>query len=174
VEGEQPVFGPGGEIFFRKIEGTTAFLYSVREDGTGLRRAAELPLVEVFGMHPNRQWVFIGVVNKGPVIFSLQTGALITTHLYPRWLRWTGDGKNVFLSGPNEKWPQAYVLPLTSGEVLPGSLAIGEDFPSLAGLAKVPGVHTLPVGNVEPGPTADIYAFTHESVQRNVYRIPLP
>jgi eukaryotic-like serine/threonine-protein kinase len=171
VEGEQPVFGSGGEIFFRKIDGTTAFLYSVREDGTGLQRAAELPLVEVFGMHPNRQWLFMGVVNKGPVIFSLGSGALITPHLYERWLRWTGDGKQVVLAGPNDS---SYVLPLTSGEVLPGSLAIGEDSPSVAGLAKVPGVRTLPVGNVEPGPTADIYAFTRESVQRNVYRIPLP
>ena len=25
-----------------------------------------------------------------------------------------------------------------------------------------------------PGPTGDIYAFTRESVQRNLYRIPLP
>ena len=37
IEGEQPVFA-GGEVFFRGVQGTSAFLYRVREDGTGLRR----------------------------------------------------------------------------------------------------------------------------------------
>jgi len=27
---------------------------------------------------------------------------------------------------------------------------------------------------VVPGPTADIYAFTRETVHRNLYRIPVP
>jgi len=35
-------------------------------------------------------------------------------------------------------------------------------------------VRIIPMGEVVPGPTADIYAFTRESVQRNLYRIPLP
>ena len=33
IEGEQPVFGATGEIFFRRVEGTSAFLYRVQEDG---------------------------------------------------------------------------------------------------------------------------------------------
>ena len=61
MEGEQPLFGPSGEIFFRKVEGTSAFLYSVREDGTGLRRAAELPVVDVFGMSPDHKWLLLGM-----------------------------------------------------------------------------------------------------------------
>jgi hypothetical protein len=41
-------------------------------------------------------------------------------------------------------------------------------------LAKLPGVRIIPIANVVPGPTADIYAYTRETVQRNLYRIPLP
>jgi hypothetical protein len=36
------------------------------------------------------------------------------------------------------------------------------------------GVRTIPEADLVPGPTADIYAFTRESGQRNLYRIPLP
>jgi hypothetical protein len=32
----------------------------------------------------------------------------------------------------------------------------------------------IAVGDVVPGRTADIYAFTRESVHRNLYRVPLP
>ena len=38
----------------------------------------------------------------------------------------------------------------------------------------MPGARVIPLGNLAPGPTADIYAFTRASVQRNLYRIPIP
>jgi Tol biopolymer transport system component len=174
VEGQQPLFGPGGEIFFRKVEGNSAFLYSVREDGTGLRKVAEQPLVNLFDVYPNHEWILVGVSPDGEVIFPASGGAPIFTHLHPpRWLRWTGDGKYVFVAGSNEK-NKAFVLPLSPGQLLPASLVSAAAFPSEAELAKMPGVRTIPVANVVPGPTADIYAFTRETVQRNLYRIPLP
>ena len=54
-------------------------------------------------------------------------------------------------------------------EVLP----VPNSFPSEAELAKLPGVRIIPIADVVPGPTADIYAFTRETVQRNMYRIPV-
>src|SRR5207247_2662681 len=44
IEGGQPVFGPAGEVFFRRVEGTSAFLYRVQADGGELRKASDLPL----------------------------------------------------------------------------------------------------------------------------------
>ena len=42
VEGGSPRFGPDGEILFRHEERNEAkFLYRVRADGTGLRKALE-------------------------------------------------------------------------------------------------------------------------------------
>lgn len=76
--------------------------------------------------------------------------------------------------GANEGGLHTYVVPLSPGEVLPRTIAIGESFPSDAELAKVPGVRIIPMGDIVPGPTADVYAFTRETVQRNLYRIPLP
>jgi serine/threonine protein kinase/Tol biopolymer transport system component len=175
VVGEQPLFGPGGEILFRKVEGTTAFLYSVREDGTGLRRITESPVIDVFGMYPDRKWVLLGVSPAGEVILPAGGGAPIVAHLEPpRWLRWSGDGTHLFVCDAGEAMgSRTYVLPLSPGEVLPASLRNAKDFLSEGELAKFPGVQIIPAGDVVPGPTADIYAFTRETVQRNLYRIPL-
>jgi serine/threonine protein kinase len=45
IEGEQPRFGATGEVFFRRVEGTSAFLYRVQEDGGELRKACDLPVI---------------------------------------------------------------------------------------------------------------------------------
>ena len=175
VEGEGPLFGPNGEIFFRKVEGSSAFLYSVREDGTGLRKASESLVVGLFPyVYPNRKWLLVGMTPYGQVIFPTAGGAPIVPHLGPPpTLMWTGDGKYLFVVGGETK-ANTYVLPLSPGEVLPGSIAHAKNFPSEAELAKLPGVQTIPVGDVVAGPTADVYAFTRATVQRNLYRIPIP
>jgi hypothetical protein len=173
VEGQQPLFGPGGEIFFRKVEGNSAFLYSVREDGTTLRKVAEKPLVNLFDVYPNHKWILIGMSPDGEVVFPATGGPPIFTHLHPpTWFRWTGDLKYLFVAGSNEK-TKTFVLPLSPGQPLPASLANAASFPSDSELAKMPGVRTIQVANVVPGPTVDVYAFTRETVQRNLYRIPL-
>jgi hypothetical protein len=56
---------------------------------------------------------------------------------------------------------------------VPSSLVTAKNFLSEGELAKFAGARVIPAGDVVPGPTADIYAFTRETVQRNLYRIPL-
>jgi serine/threonine protein kinase/Tol biopolymer transport system component len=175
VEGEQPLFGANGEIFFRKIEGTSAFLYSVREDGTGLLKASDSALVDVFSVYPDHKWLLVGMSPNGETVFPVGSGTPILTHVHPpNWFRWTGDGKHVVVCGLNGTRNRAYVLPLSPGEVLPRSIAAAGDSLSEGELAKLPGVQIIPIGDVVPGPTADVYAFAKEIVQRNLYRIPLP
>jgi len=177
VEGEQPVFGPSGEIFFRKVEANSAFLYSVREDGSGLRRVYELPLVGLLSVHPSRKWLGLGVSPGGQVIFPVTGGPPIVTHVIPPpLLRWSGDGRHLFVVGAeHQSWANTYVVPLSAGEFLPGAIARSKNFPSEAEMAKLPGVRTLPAAaDVVPGPTADVYAFTRVTLQRNLYRIPVP
>jgi Tol biopolymer transport system component len=175
VEGEQPPFGPSGEIFFRKIEGTSAFLYSVRDDGSGLRKAADMPVVDVFSASSDRKWLLLGVLTENELVVPTAGGTPISAHLDPPdWARWSGDGKHVFVSNPHDSSAKTYVLPLSAGQVLPGALALARNTLSERDLAKLPGVRIVPVGDAVPGPTADVYAFTRQTVQRNVYRIPIP
>jgi hypothetical protein len=177
VEGEQPAFGPGGELFFRKIDANSAFLYSVGEDGSGQRKVSELPLVGLMGVHPSHKWLGLGVSPGAQVIFPITEGVPIVTNIIPPpLLRWTGDGKHLFAVGAEQQsWANTYVVPLAPGELVPGIMSRGKNFPSEAELAKLPGVRTLPPANdVVPGPTADVYAFTRVTLQRNLYRIPVP
>lgn len=41
-------------------------------------------------------------------------------------------------------------------------------------LAKIPGVRAISSADMAPGPGGDVYAFTKTTVQRNLYRIPVP
>ena len=174
VEGEQPLFGPSGEIFFRKIEGNSAFLYSVKEDGTGMRKAADLPVVDVFTASPDHKWLFIGVSPVGETLFPVAGGVPILTHLHPpEWLRWTGDGKYLFVMGTNQRKVNTYVVPLIPGQLLPRGVSLATNFPSETELARLPGVQAIREQDLVPGPTVDVYALTRETVQRNLYRIPL-
>jgi hypothetical protein len=40
-------------------------------------------------------------------------------------------------------------------------------------IASVPNVHVIEAADVDLGPSADIYVFSREVIQRNLYRIPL-
>jgi hypothetical protein len=41
-------------------------------------------------------------------------------------------------------------------------------------ITKLPGVRTIDETDATPGPSGDVYAFSRERIQRNLYRIPLP
>jgi hypothetical protein len=41
-------------------------------------------------------------------------------------------------------------------------------------ISKIPGTRSIDEPDVTPGPSADVYAFSRELVQRNLYRVPLP
>jgi len=172
IEGEQPVFGATGEVFFRRVEGTSAFLYRVQEDGGQLRKAFDVPIVGLSGESPGGNWLTLG--TGGMVLFRVDGGAPFLTQLPPPMgLGWSGDGKHLFVQGRAvANMDKAYVLPLAPGQLVPESIVHG--LPSEPEILKLPGARVIPLGNVVPGPTADIYAFTRESVQRNLYRIPVP
>jgi hypothetical protein len=172
IEGGQPVFGATGEVFFHSVEGTSAFLYRVREDGGGLRKAIDSSIVGLMGESPDRNWLVLGS-RGGFIIFRVDGGAPLQTRIQGRTLlRWSGDGKHLFVHRPNTSRDKTYVFPLTPGRPLPESFSQG--LPSEQEIVKLPGVRVIASTDVVPGRTADKYAFTRESVQRNLYRIPVP
>jgi hypothetical protein len=174
IEGEQPLFGTTGEIFFRNLEGTSAFLYRVREDGSGLRKAIDLVVVGMLGASPDRNWLAIGShAGGGLLLFRVDGGAPLQTKILgPTGIAWTGDGKHVFVQARAvSNVGKAYVMPVPPGHLLPELIVNG--IPSEQEILKLPGVRVISSKEVVPGPTADIYAFTRETVQRNLYRVPV-
>jgi serine/threonine protein kinase len=64
-----------------------------------------------------------------------------------------------------------YALPLPRGRMLPQISAGG--FRSAVEMAKIPGALRID-GEAAPGPASGTYAFTRATVQRNLFRIPVP
>jgi len=174
VEGDRPLFISNDEILVRVREGTYGFAYRLHTDGTGLRKANGHPVIGSRGISPDGKWMIAYARFKvqeagGTVALPLDGGAPVPfygTGLYPKW---SPDGKFLFLAMEDGN---TYVLPLPPGRMLP-TLPEG-GFKSAAEIAALPGVRIIKSPSVVPGPGPEIYAFTRESVQRNLYRIPVP
>ena len=41
-------------------------------------------------------------------------------------------------------------------------------------IAAVPGVRIIDAVDIAPGPSLDVYAYSRETAQRNLYRVPVP
>ena len=183
-----PRFVASGEIAFRM--GSERFLYAVQEDGTGLRRLLDRPTLTIRGLSPDGRWLVVLDVTKDEVsgfdgrsiVARSLTGAadlrLISSvasgELTESVLKWSQDGRILSVVPAAQHRGQSaktYSFPLTGGAMFPAIPPGG--FRSAAEMAQVPGVTTLDVYDYTPGPSEGVYAFARESVQRNLYRIPL-
>ena len=67
---------------------------------------------------------------------------------------------------------KTYVLPVTGGRMLPRIPDGG--FRSEADLTATPGAEVIDSYDVALGPSPGTYVYSRQSVQRIVYRIPIP
>jgi hypothetical protein len=181
VEGGQPHFLPDGDILFRhnegasSVDGSLGFIYRVRPDGSGLRKAVELP-VNQFNfsspVSPDGRWIF----GWGPLggdgaaagqAYSLEGKAPIALGGFGQ-ISWAAGGALVSITGS----PRAFFVPLAPGQMLPPVPAGG--FHSDEEIARLPGARRIEGRLVTVGPSPEIYAFYRGNTQRNLYRIPIP
>jgi len=180
ADGDNPRFGRDGEILFRVQEGDTVALYRILENGDRREKIAQVSGA-VFGtVSPDGEWLSsIGTANSSVTMVSTSGQAsrpLLPSSLTSR-MRWSPDGRHAYVSiqyGQASAFGvgRTYVLPLAPGAVLPRIPAGG--FQTEAELAAQPGVEVLPYGDLAPGPTPSVYAFSRITTTRNLYRIPLP
>ena len=166
VEGVQPRFGPNGDIFFR--HGVSA--YRVHRDGTGLYKAFEEPVYLLWEVSPDGRWIvgwapLDGSGSPTMQAFSLEGKRPIQIGGSFAFLAWSRDGRSVLLGG-------SYSVPLAAGEVFPPIPTGG--FHSSEEMARLPGARRIDEAGLVPGPSAGVYAFYRGTVQRNLYRIPIP
>src|SRR5579872_1190475 len=183
VESRWGLLGKSSLIFFLGREGENQFLFQVHEDGSGRRKLGPYPVTEFHSVSPDGAWVAgLGPVpnsEAGEFMFAYSTTGQPPVPICnpPCRVHFAPDGKFLYF-GMAEGWMngsasgRAYVLPTQPGSVLPKLPPGG--FKSEAEIAAVPGVRVIDAADIGPGPSPEIYSFSREVVQRNLYRIPLP
>ena len=179
--GGQPKFGPDGEIFFRRsgkssvAEGTLGFIYRIRPDGTGMRKALAQPVFLFNAVSPDGNWISALAPLPGhgyaQQAFPLEGGPPVRIG-NALFLRWSRDGRSAYLTEGAALGTKAYVISLKPGHTLPQLPVDG--FHSDKELADFPGAHKIDATGVQPGPSPEVYAYYRGAAQRNLYRIPIP
>jgi hypothetical protein len=85
-------------------------------------------------------------------------------------LQWSSSGDTLWITGGAVP-DGTYIVPLPSGKILPPIPQ--EGFRSEQEIARLPGARRIDATGA-PGRTRDVYAFERRTVQRNLYRIPIP
>jgi eukaryotic-like serine/threonine-protein kinase len=175
AEGRNAFFVAGGEILFRRAEGSTVFIYGVQPDGSGLRKVLVQPVLSAGRVSPDGRWIAVWspLPDNGPLakqVFPLDGGPPIVIGSYT-YLQWSSSGDSVWFSAGPIPDGRSYIVPVPKGHLLPAIPAGG--FGSEEDVARLPGARRIDATGT-PGPTADVYAFERRTLQRNLYRIPIP
>jgi hypothetical protein len=182
IEGDMAFFGLPGELVFHSTEGGGSFAFRVHEDGTGKQKLASQQISQIDFISPDAQWVVTnglpttGETVNSPLIFPMTGGSPIKILNAFCTAQWQPDARFFYLSilsGMQSAgaYGKTYVLPVPHGKMLPDIPAGG--FPSEAALAAVPGVRVIDSADIAPGPKPDTYAFSRQTIHRNLYRVPL-
>ena len=176
-----PRFGPSGEIYFRLREGDQSFVYRSSDEGVSWQKVLPNPILHFSSVSPDGKWLvaFIAAASeqssRAVVAFPVSGGPPLPI-CFNCQVDWAPGGQVLRLTVPgvshaSHQGARTYFVSLPRGESFPplppGGIRSDQD------LAKLPVVHSGD-GVLFPGPDPSVYAFTRETVQRNIYRIPLP
>lgn len=180
ADGDMPHFLRPGEVVFHAIEKGSTLGFRIREDGTGKQTLTSTAINQIQGVSPDGKFV-IGwnqaIGTQGTAAFPSSGGAPLPIFDRICILRWQPDRKLLYLSVSTGMqsagaFGRTYVIPLPPNTLFPAMPRDG--FHSEAEIARLPGVRVIEAADVFPGPTPGTYAYSRETVQRNLYRVPLP
>ena len=178
---DSPIFGPGGDIFFRAAEGGSNFIYRVKEDGTGRQKVLPNPILEFSSVAPDGEWLIAVApvpneeISAALWAYPVHGGTRVRICAGDCNASWDRAGKVFYLAliemGNRGGRARTLVFPLPHGRDLPPLPPSGIN--SLEDAGRLPGVKVIDAV-ISPGPTTSVYAFTRTSVHRNLYSIPVP
>ncbi len=171
---DRPHFISDRELLIRTLQTGKHYLERVRLDGSGLRRILAGPVVEFESLSPDRQWV-IGPEPDTSDSTRLRNVAhrLDGSDAVPVcWTcnaEWSSDSKTMYFDfGFNGE--QVIAVPTATGSLFPPLPPQGVESPAEA--LKLKGAHRIEAPGIQ-SPLGSATAITKQTVQRNIYRIPV-
>jgi DNA-binding winged helix-turn-helix (wHTH) protein/Tol biopolymer transport system component len=172
-----PIFASNGDLFFRASVAGSHYLFRLKPGGAGVEKIIKEPIIELESVSPDAQWAVAqvalsdGETPRGVVAYPTRGGPPVAICPSLCFVNWTFDGKFMYVhflgTSQTNDLGKTFVVPVQPGNLLPRLPASGAE----QGEAAWPGVKVVE-GGVFPGPNASVYAFTKQSVHRNLYRIP--
>jgi serine/threonine protein kinase len=178
VTGDRALFAGDDVIAFRSRVGPSLFVSRASLDGSSMERISG-EVKGLIGASPRGGWAVVREEKGSFVAISLR------------------DGRSFPLAGPS--YAEAHIawgprqfaisLPVSAGAMISGfggrtyvvPLGEGQFFPpvpdggfrAVEEIASIPGTRVIDSYDVAVGPTPATYAYSRQSVQRNIYRIPI-
>ena len=166
-----------GQLIFRQLGGKADYLARVQEDGAGLTRILETPIIEKGGVSPDGEWAaFTGMASEvGTFAVSMRNHVPRRICAVACVVQWSADGKYLYVTigyraAVRTSDGLTYVIPMPHGF---GHLDLPASGIDLATDEQLAGFQSMREGVVSPGPDPQTYAFTSAAFQGNLFRIPL-
>jgi serine/threonine protein kinase len=173
---DSPFFLPDGDLVFRAVEGDSNFLYRMKADGTDRRKISPQPVLDAVALSPDGRWFVAASPSPDQehtaqvIAFAVDGSTSVVLCLSYCSLTWDTSGKFAYVSFSMMR-EGSYTLPVLHETGLPRLPSTGiartEDLKNASTAPVIPQV-------VESALSPSIYAYTHQSTRRNLYRIPLP
>jgi serine/threonine protein kinase len=180
--GLQAFFGTSGNVFLAIQERDGTFVYGMIERGEDSHRVIPHAVLFLYGPSPDGKSLAVWggpseetvnavlVYPAGSGSPEIICGACAFRSSSPQQVSWSPDGKLLYLAAMGGQ--AVFAIPLFAKEVLPalprGGLRTVEE------IAALPGAAPLPKPFAVAGPKPSVYVYPKFTVQRNIYRVPVP
>ena len=171
---DSPLFLPDGDLAFRAAEGGTNYLYRMKSDGSARHKITDERILDVVNASPDGRWIVAATPNPDPEhtvaikAFAVDGGAVVKLCVDYCVFVWDPTGK--FVDAYSQVHNSSYAIPVEHETglptVLPGDVARIEREANAKTIAAIPQA-------VSSAFSPSLYAYTRQTIRRNLYRIQL-
>ena len=179
-----PFLLASGDIFFRSEENGAYFVYRMKADGSGREKIYDTSVIRLSNVSPDGQWIIIWIAVQDADTASAYCAYRPADRKLVRicdvcTVEWAADRKSLYLALEGRSRAMTapaviYRLPINPGQMLPnfpqGGIKTKADLEKL-GATQLPDSRAT---EISFGPTPDTFAFSRRTIQRNLYRVPVP
>ena len=171
---DSPFFLPDGDLVFRASEGGANSIYRMKADGSQRRKIIAQRILDLLAVSPDGRWILASVPDSGDeyssrmVAFAADGSSSRPLCADYCGMFWDTRGTTIYVRDYSMIGTSALMLPLKQPSGLPDVPAGG-----LASKEDALRIHAgPPLEAIDAAVSPALYAYTQQTVRRNLYRIP--